>query len=472
VLPAETEKKGGAGGSGSELVPVPRDRPLPATFYQEWALHLEGVETNSIPSALRIEGRIDLAALRRSLTEIVRRHESLRTSFRWEAGEAYLVLAPPAEVPLPVIDLATLPEGIRTRVQQRLLSQHVGHVFDMARGPLFIAEVLRLGPNDHVLLMNVHHLVSDGWSIQVLQRELMVLYAAFSQGRPSPLPPLPIQLADFAHWQRRVFADEALAAQLAWWRKTLADLPPPPPLPIDKPRPEAFGPAALELPLSIGPEPAQVLRGLAQATHCSLPMLLLAALDALLYAYSGQGDLIVSLIFAARNRPELSGQIGLFMNTVPVRADVGGNPTFRQAAERVRDATIEAYAHQDVPFPRLLEELFPGRKLTRTILSGVCFNMLSFAEGAAAQQQPGRAALPGGLTLQTLGLEEVVAKHDLAITCMEGGGGVHFGFTGAADLFTPERLEKVVRDFEELLGRIVADPDVPLDELRSRINPA
>jgi non-ribosomal peptide synthetase component F len=281
---------------------------------------------------------------------------------------------------------------------------------------------------------------------------------------------LPIQLADFAHWQRRVFAGEALAAQLAWWRETLAELPPRPGLPIDLPRPEEPGSRAVNVSVKLAPRPAHVLRTLAQTAHCSLPMVLLAVVDALLHVYNGQEDLIVSLIFAARNRPELSGQIGLFMNTVPLRVDLAGNPTFRQLTERVRDATIEAYSHQDVPFPRLLQELFPGRKLTRTLLTGVCFNMLSFAEGAGA---PGGGAggpsLPGDITVQQIESEEGGTKHDLVFTSAESGGTVNFDLTGAADLFTPGQMRTIARDFEALLAEIANDPDVPLARLREKL---
>ncbi len=448
---------------------MPRDQPLPATFYQEWALQLEGVSKNSIPNSLRITGQIDLSVIRRSLTEIVRRHESLRTSFRWENGEAFLVIAPPpSELPVPIIDLTALPEEVREELLRRLTAAHADYEFDMARGPLFVAQILRLGDQDQALLMNTSHLISDGWSLQVLQRELMTLYGAFLQGRPSPLPPLPIQLTDFAWWQRRVFAGEALASQIAWWRNTLANLPPPPALPIDLPRPEVLSTRAVDLATDLAPEPNQALRALAQETRSSLPMVLLAAVDALLHAYSGEEDLIVSLIFAARNRPELSGQIGLFMNTVPLRADLSGNPSFRDLATRVRDATIDAYAHQDVPFPRLLMELFPGRKLTRTILTGVCFNMLSFADSGVSAPSGGPLQ-PGSIRLQMIGVEEGGAKHDLIVTCYEGGGPVRFELTGAADLFTPERLGNVIRDFESLLAHIVADPDIPLARLRQLV---
>lgn len=463
-------RSGGAGGAGrSDVVPVSRDQPLPASFYQEWALQLDGVRQNSLQSALRIEGPFDLKALRWSLAEIARRHEPLRTSFHWRGDEAYLTLAPPAEVPLPVIDLSALPGERREALQRPLLLEHAAHEFEMERGPLFVAQVLRLGPQAHVLCLNVHHLISDGWSIQVLHRELMILYAAFLQGRPSPLPPLPIQLTDFSYWQRRVYAGEALASHLAWWRRNLADLPPRPPLPIDLPRPEAVGSRAVAADLPLAPHLAQDLRRLAQEAQGSLSMVLLAAVNAHLHAYSGQEDLIVSLIFAARNRPELSGMIGFLMNTVPVRVGLAGNPSFRELVARMRDAMIEGYAHQDVPFPRLLTELFPGRKLTRTLLTGVCFNMLSFPEAAGPMAGAGGGTLPGGLRLRQIGSDEGLTKHDLAYTCSETGGAVSFNFLGAADLFLPEGIAEVARSFGALLARATADPDVRLDALRQLV---
>jgi hypothetical protein len=455
-------------GSGwSEIVPVPRDQPLPATFYQEWALQLDRVETNSLSIALETEGRVDLTALRRSLAEIVRRHESLRTSFSWDAGEARIHLAPPGEVPLPLVDLSALPEDRRTELLHRLAAEHADHAFDLARGPLFIAQAVRLGERRHALLLNVHHLVSDGWSLQILRRELFVLYQAFVQNKPSPLPPLPIQAPDFAHWQRRVYAGESLGAHLAWWRRNLANLPPPPALPIDRPRPETVGPRAVQTALELGPETTQALRALALASRCSLSMVLLAAADALLYSYSGQEDLVVSSIFAARNRRELTGLIGLFMNTVPVRTDLSGNPTFRGLTGRVRDAMVEAYAHQDVPFPRVLAEVFPGRKLTRTSLTGVCFNMLSFAKATAPPD--GAARADDDLTFRALSPGEDTTKHDFTFTVQELETGVRFLLQGAADLFEPAGMAGIARRFEALLIQAAADPDIPLGRLRLKL---
>jgi len=447
--------------------PVSRDQPLPATLAQEWALQLAGITRNSIPVPLRFTGPLDLAVLRRSLTEIVRRHESLRTSFRWDGGEAQLVIAPPAELPLPVVDLAALPEAHRMELLDRLIAEHAGHEFDMTRGPLFVAQVLRLDGRDHALLLNVHHIISDGWSVQVLQSELMLLYAAFAKGHPSPLRPLPIQFTDYAWWQRRIFGGEPLAAQIGWWRRTLERLPPPPALPSDLPRPEVRGTRAVHASMRLALEPAQSLRAFARETQCSLPMILLAAAEALLHAYSGEEDLIVSLIFAGRTRPEIWEQIGLFMNTLALRVDLSGNPPFRKLAERVSEATLEAYLHQEVPFARVLQELFPGRQHTRTLLSGVCFNMLTFAETVDAPA--GGEALPDGLTLSALPGQGGGAKHDLVFTCAERDGAVLFDLMGAADLFTPERMITIARDFETLLTRITADPDIRLSRLREMV---
>ena len=433
------------------VVPVPRDQPLPATFYQEWGLQLDGISRNSLPRALRLRGPLDLAALRLSLTEISRRHEALRTSFRREDGEARYVIAPPDEVPLPVIDLAGLPERRKEEALRQRIAVHADQDFDLERGPLFLARLLRLGHGDHALLLTVHHLVADGWSLRVLQRELGLLYAAFAEGLPSPLPPLPVQLADFAHWQRRVYAGEALATQLAWWRRTLAELPPQPALPYARPRSASPDPRAVRVELALGPELARDLRKLARESGCSLSMVLLAAVNALLHRHSGQEDLIVSTIFAARNRREISGPIGLFMNTVPVRVDLSGKPSFQGLALRVRDALLAAYAHQDVPFPRVLAELFPDRPLTRTLLTGVSFNLLSYPDGPGGA--PAGAALPGGLALEPLPVGEETAKHDLSFTFREHDGSLQGVVIGTAELFRPEDMARLARDFEAILAR-------------------
>jgi amino acid adenylation domain-containing protein len=467
-LALEVEALRGAGGAGSgagaarAIVPVPRDRPLPASFYQDfvWRLDDGGLSQNSIPFALSVRGPLDVTALSRSLDEVVRRHESLRTTFRGEGGEVYLAIASPGAVPLPVVDLAAVPEELQAGLVLRLASGHAGHGFDLARGPLFIAELLRLGRQEHVLLLNVHHGVADGWSYRVLLHDLTLLYGAFSRGEPSPLPELPIQFTDFAWWQRHTFAAHDLAAQLAWWRRRLAGRPGPPELPIDLPRPATVGPRGVAVDRLLPRPMLEMLRALARTAGASLSMALYAGVFALLHRYSGEEDLIVDSIFAGRNRPELAGLIGLVMNTVPVRVDLSRRPSFRELLLRVRDAVLAAYEHQDVPFPRLLAELFPGRQLSRTLLSGVTFNMLSFPTPAVQTEAAG-----SGLGLETFSAVEEVAKQDLSFTLSETGAGVHCHLRGAADLFLPASVAAIARDYEELLTRAARDPGAPIDDL-------
>jgi hypothetical protein len=454
------------GAAASEIVPVPRDRPLPATYFQEWALQLEGAATNSIPCALSIVGRIDLEALRKSLLEIVHRHEALRTSFGWEDGEARLIIAPPGGMPLPMIDLAALAEPRRTEALNRLTAEYEDQSFDLARGPLFVAQVIRLGERQHILLMALHHLIADGWSLQVLQRDLFLVYKAFAEKRPSPLPPLPFQPADFSWWQRRVYVGESLDTHLAWWRQVLGNVPPPPVLPVDRPRPEIPSHRVLHATSELAPGPTQVLRAFALASKCSLPMVLFAALNALLHTYSGQEDLVISTVSAARNRRELSGLIGLFMNMVPVRTDLSSNPSFRDLVGRVRGMMVEAYARQEAPIPRVLAELFPGRTLTRTTLSGVCFNMLSFS---AAQQPAGAARLGDNLSASSLPVGKESAKYDLVAFGRETEAELFLGLSGAADLFQQETLATMVERFKNVLIEGSKDPDIPMDRLKLKV---
>jgi acyl carrier protein len=454
-----------ASSAAHDITPVPRDQPLPARFYQEFGYGLGNVSKNSIPLSLRVRGRLDVPALRRSLDALEVRHEALRTSLREAEGGLFLRITPPAGVPLPLIDLAELPEERREEVLVQLAADHEDFAFDLANGPLFLAQLVRLAPEDHGLFLSIHHIVSDGWSIAVLNREMTILYIAFLQGRPSPLAPLPIQFADFAWWQRHIYAGETLAAQLAWWRQTLADPPPSPSLPIDLPRPAAFGPRSHIVEALAGTETAAGLRAIARASGCSLSMLLLASTYALLHGYNGEQDMIINTIFAARNRPELAGLVGLMMNTVPVRIDLSGNPSFRTLMLRVRDALLGAYAHQDVPFPRVMAEVLPGRKLDRNSLSAVNFNMLAFEEAAASVGSGESATLPGSLTLDPFSTALEVAKHEIAFTCRDYGRFIRCQLLGAADLFSPERLREMGADLEALWKRIAERPDEPLDSL-------
>jgi NRPS condensation-like uncharacterized protein len=466
---AAPEAKGnGAPEIAPEIAPVPRHQPLPATFFQEWASQLDQVTTNCIPHALMLDGSIDLRALRRSMTAMVRRHEALRTTFVWEDGELRQVIAPPDGTAPPVVDLSALAEPRRTEVMDRLTSEFAEQVFDLARGPLFLSRILRLSPQQHALLMNLHHLIADGWSLQVLRRDLFLDYKARLEKRPPSLPPLPLQPADYAWWQRRVYAAASLPGHLAWWRTALGHLPPPPELPIDRPRGEILGPDVVHASLTLAPGPAQALRAYALETRCSLPMIILAAVNAMLYTYSGEEDQVITTAFAGRNRQELCGLVGLFLNMLPIRTDLSGNPSFRELTARVRTMMVEAYERQDVPFPRVLAEVLPGRRLTRTTLSGVCLNMLSFSSAGDAQGA-GAARAGDSLRARPFFSPKESAKYELVVHGQESETDMTVGLTGAANLFRGEKLADMAERLKGILLEAVRDPGIPLDRLRLKV---
>jgi hypothetical protein len=320
--------------------------------------------------ALRLTGPLNVSALERSLTEILHRHEALRTTFMHADGRLEQVVAPSVGFSLPVVDLSQVPATGRDAAALRLATEETEQLFDLAKGPLIRAKLVRLAAEEHVFLVTMHHIVSDGWSVGVFNRELAALYQAFSAGKPSPLPQLPIQYVDFAHWQRKWLQGEALETLLAYWKRQLADLPVLQ-LPTDRPRPTkpsfrgAWQARVLPRKLSEG------LKELSRREGVTLFMPLLAALQILLQRYTGQDDIVVGTPIANRTRKELEGLIGFFVNTLVMRSNVAGNPSFREFLGRVREMALEAYAHQDVPFEKLVEELKPNRDLSRNPLAQV-----------------------------------------------------------------------------------------------------
>jgi amino acid adenylation domain-containing protein len=443
---------------------APRDRPVPASFYQEWAWRAQGGPVSArynISLALRLRGPLDPAALRRSLDEIVRRHEVLRTGLRPDGGGLLQEVYPAAELPLPVVDLAGLPDAVREERLQILVHEEARQPFDLRCAPLLRVSLVRLGGEDHVVTLCLHHAIADGWSIQLLQRELKTLYSAFSRGLPSPLPPLLFQHADFAHWQRRVLEGEPIQAELAWWRRRLAGAPPPPDLRSRRPRPDRLGPKAASAALPLPPVLTADLRALARAEGCTVSMALLTGLAALVHQDTGREDLLIATVLAGRSRPELSGVVGLLMNTVPLRADLSGAPGFREILLRVRGEVLDSYGHQDVSFPRLFLELFPDCGLDRTAVFRVAFNMLSFPSAPDAAPDAGVPGAPP-LSVESLPGGGESAIYDLALSCRDDGDVLQCWWTGAADLFDPEDVAALGRDFEALLTRAVADPGARL----------
>ncbi len=466
------------------IVPAPRGAAIPASFLQEWALELQGGPVSAamnLPFALRLSGALDLAALRRAVGEILRRHEVLRSVFRVAGGELVQEVGAEVATVLPEIDLAGLPAARREALARELAAEDASRPFDVFRGPLFSLRVLRLEAAEHALLFNLHHAIGDGWSIEVFQGELAALYGAFTRGEGSPLPPLPLQFADFAWWQRRSFAGPALAAQLAYWHRLLADRPPVVDIPADRPRPAALGPATVHGVFALHGPALAALRGAVRAAGCTLSMALVAALQALLHRYTGEEDVLVGTIVSGRHRRELAPLIGMFMNSVTVRTDLSGDPAFTELMQRVRAAVLDAYRHQDVPFPALLASLYPGQALHRTLMFRAAFNMQSFSAAAAPERtgaEPAAAADSGGgaaigfpgLAARTFGEGESTSKYDLLVAGREEAERVVFHLTGAADLFDPPTLSAICRDYEALIVQIAAAPATRLEALLPEIH--
>ncbi len=441
------------------------------SFAQErlWFLDqlLPGSPLYNIATALPLPGPLDLAALQRSLDEIVRRHEALRTTFRLAGTEPVQVVASPAPVALPVDDLVSLPEGARQAEARRLAAQEAGHVFDLTRGPLLRARLLRLAATEHLLLLTMHHIVSDGWSLGVLQRELEALYPAYVRGQASPLAPLPIQYADYALWQRSYLSGATLEELLGYWRQQLAGMPMVLEVPTDRRRPAVQRFRGAWRHFEVDAAVSEALQALARQAGVTLFMTLLAAFKVLLYRYTGQDDVVVGTPIANRTRREIEGLIGFFVNTLVLRTPLGGDPSVRALLRRVRTVTLGAYAHQDLPFERLVEALQPERSLSHSPLFQVVFTLQNLPTSAQDGRSPEHAAgtrraasepSPDAAGIGT-------AKFDLSLAMQETGRGLEGTFEYSTDLFDHATITRMIGHFQTLLAGIVADPDQRLSAL-------
>ncbi|HEX8353743.1 MAG TPA: amino acid adenylation domain-containing protein, partial [Pyrinomonadaceae bacterium] len=392
----EAARRAGLGVPLTPITPARRDEELPLSFAQQrlWVLDkmVAGSPVYNIPSALRLKGPLSVGALGQALTEIVRRHESLRTTFPDVDGQPVQVFARPAPVPLPVTDLgAVAPEG-RELEARRLAEAEARLPLDLSEGPLLRVSLLRLAEDDHVLLLTMHHIISDGWSMGVLMRELTALYEAFVEGRESPLPELTVQYADFAAWQRGWLSGGVLETQLQFWRKQLADAPLLE-LPTDKPRPPVQSYRGAHERLLLSAELTEAVRELGRREGATLFMTLLAAFKALLRFYTGQDDIVVGTPVANRGRESTEALIGFFANTLVLRTGLSDELSFSELLGRVREVVLDAHAYQDVPFEKLVEELQPERDTSRNPLAQV-FCVL--------QQQPAPRLETGGVSVEVL----------------------------------------------------------------------
>jgi amino acid adenylation domain-containing protein len=443
------------------LVPVPREGGLPLSFAQQRLWFLEtlrpGTALYNLTHVYELRGGLSVPALAAALAEVVRRHEALRTTFvRSGEGEPRQVVAPAAAEPLPLVDLAALPEAARRAEAERWADAEARRPYDLARGPLLRTALFRQDSDEYRLLLGMHHIVADAWSFGVLLQEVAALYLAFAEWRPSPLAPLAIQYPDFAVWQRRWLAGDALEEQLAWWRERLAGAPEAIELPADRPRSATPSLAGGVERLALGVDAAAGLSGLSRRCGATLFMTALAAFQALLHRYTGQEDLVVGSPVAGRGRLELERLIGFFVNMLALRADLAGDPAFQGLLAAVRETALGAYAHQDLPFDRLVEELSPDRDSSRAPIFQIVF---------AVQDVPARPDLGPGIATMAAAVHSGTAKFDLALFLERGPDGIEIFAEHATDLFEGATVRRLLGHYRVLLAGIVADPTARVSEL-------
>jgi amino acid adenylation domain-containing protein len=452
-------------GQGVAAPPITRlagTGPLAPSFAQERLWFLDQLQPDDasyvVPLPIYLAGALDIGALRRALAEVLRRHEILRTTMSVVDGRPVAVLHAhiAGDFELTSTSLTTLPVEQRSGAARAEIALESQRPFDLAAGPLFRARLLVLGEQDHVLLLAMHHVVTDGWSMGVLDREITALYQAFSRGEPSPLGELPIQYSDYAAWQRAWFTGDVLDAQLAYWKASLGDAPRELDLPTDRPRPPVQTQRGARVAVTVPAPVAQALAELCRREGATLFMALLAAFDVLLHRYSGQDDLVVGTPIANRTRTETEGLIGFFVNTIVLRARFPEQLTFRALLAQVKETCLGAYAHQDMPFERLVQELSPARDAGRSPLFQAMFVL---------QNVPRSATAMSGVKRRELATPTVTAKFDLMLTMSDGANGLGGVFEFNVDLFDAATIERMSAHLGAILAAVAGDPSLKIAEV-------
>ncbi|MCU0488379.1 MAG: condensation domain-containing protein, partial [Anaerolineales bacterium] len=453
---------------------------MPLSYSQQRMWFLDQFEPASpfynIPTAVRMSGQVDVQILTDCLNEIIRRHESLRTTFTRIDGQPVQVIQPSLVLSIPVIDLITarqqpdnainLVDQVSTQDYQdssplfpealRLANQEARKPFDLAAGPLVRVTLIRLSETEHLFLLTMHHIISDGWSMGVFIYELTSLYGAYSAGKPSPLTDLKVQYADFSIWQREWLSGEMMEGQLAYWINQLGGHPPTLELPADFQRPAVLSSRGASYTSSLSKSLVEGLRDLSQHCGVTMFMTLLAAFNTLLYRYTGQTDLTVGSPIANRSRPELESLIGVFINTLGLRTDLSGSPTFKEVLERVREVALGAYAHQDVPFELVVEKLQVERDLSHNPV----FQVMLVLQNAPKQT----IRLPG-LTFESLEVHSNTSTFDLTLNLTEIPDGMHVSVEYATDLFTADTIQRLLQNWQVLLQAVIVNPEQSIDTL-------
>nr|QEO74556.1 AMP-dependent synthetase and ligase [uncultured bacterium] len=443
------------------IAPVPRDGELPLSFAQRrmWLIEQmgRGTTTFHIPLRVRLEGALNVAALEQTFGEIVRRHEILRTVFTDVTGEPVQTIRPPARVRIPLTDLSGLRESEREAAAERLAAAEHARLFELDAGPLARPRLIRLSAGEHVLVCTLHHIVSDGWSKGVLIKEMSALYEAFGRGEPSPLPEPPIQYADFGAWERGWLSGDTLERELGYWKEKLAGAPPVLELNTDRPRPPVQMYRGSLVPFGLSRRLTDDLKALGRRTGVTLFMTLLAGFQTLLHRYTSQDDVVVGTTVANRDRFEVEGLIGCFVNMLALRADCSGDPRFEELLEAVRETTLKAYAHQGLPFEKLVEELQPARRPGHATLVQAVFNFHN-------QPTLTELTLPG-LTLSFPAFDFATSQFDLILDMSEGPEGLAGALYYNRDLFDPETISLMVEHLSNLLEGAAANPAQHLSSL-------
>ncbi|MFI9236941.1 amino acid adenylation domain-containing protein [Streptomyces sp. NPDC053079] len=443
------------------VVPVGRDRPLKASFAQQRLWFLDQLEPGNasynIPLAMRIRGGLNVGHLARAVSIVVGRHEALRTAFGEDGGEPVQRISPAEDVAVPVVVVPGDSPAERLAAARELAGAEIAEPFDLAVGPLFRAKVLRLDEQDHVLVLIVHHVATDAWSQGVLVRELSAAYGALVAGRTPALPPLPVQYADYAVWEREWLSGPTLRRQLDHWQKQLAGMEPALELPTDRPRPSIArqeGEAARwELPAEL----VEAARKLGAGENATLYMTLLAAFQLVLARYVDSEDIAVGTPVANRGRSEIEGLIGFFVNTVVLRTDLSGDPTYRELLRRVRNVTVGAFAHGDLPFEYLVEHVQPERDLSRNPLVQVLFQMINI---------PAERLSLAGLETEQFDPGRILTRMDLEFHLVEGDDGGLIGhIVYSKALFDASTIERLLRHIGVVLRSALADPDQRISEI-------
>ncbi|HKG21440.1 MAG TPA: condensation domain-containing protein, partial [Blastocatellia bacterium] len=442
------------------ITPAPRKGELPLSYAQERLWFLQELEPDSpmysVGAAVRLTGRLNLTALEQTLNEIVRRHEVLRTRFATVQDRRVQIIDSPGAHCLALVDLDALSASDQEAESQRLIRAEARRPFDLRRGPLLRSALLRHGQTAHVLLLTMHHIVSDGWSIGILIHELASLYESLSAGRPSPLADPPIQYFDYAQWERESIEGRVLERQLDYWKRQLEGIPETVLLPPDFRRPARdSGRGAIEY-VSVSKGLSDSLKHLSNSEGVTLFMMLFAAFNALIYKHTGQRDILIGVPIANRNRRETEGLIGFFANTIVLRTKIESDPTFLHLLEGVREAALGAYAHQGLPFQKLIEELQPTRGLRQTPLVQVVFTL---------QNAPSEALALSGLTLETEVLHNGTVKFDIVLNLWETDQGLRGWLTYNRELYKAETIARLLSHYERLLKNVVEQPHARLSEI-------